>query len=517
MSASRTTSASAPPRQAPNPGLPRWIDAVLAAAALVVLTPLLLLLGGLVALTSRGPMLFRQQRIGQDGRAFTFYKFRSMVVVDPASGDSGPALTASGDPRVTAIGKVLRKLKLDELPELWNVLKGDMALVGPRPEVPRYVDMEDPLWRDVLAARPGLTDPVTLRLRNEEEMLGALEGDTDAFYRSTLLPFKLRGYRNYLWRRSMWSDLQVLWDTFLGILIPGRNPPPTTDEVERLWGQAETAPSGAIPMGSWFQRHLRQLQYLLDLAVLAGAFLIAYLLRFDFSPPAHEWDNLLRQLPYVLVLQLALYLLLGIHQFVWRYISLTDVQAFARAGLICTIILLTSWWLLPDSLQDWRVPRSVIVLDALLAFGGLLALRVGRRMQYERSERERRTVLRGDQQARPTAVLLVGAGRAGALAAQEIQGRPDRLLSIKGFLDDDPAKQGTMIRGTRVLGTIGELPQIGAALGIDHVIVTIADASPLTLQRILNLCQKIPAPMRIMPGLYQILDGDVQVRRSQAE
>ncbi len=107
-------------------------------------------------------------------------------------------MTAGGDSRVTAIGRFLRRTKLDELPELWNVVRGEMSFVGPRPEVERFVRLEDPLWREVLEARPGLTDPTTLRLRDEESLLASVEGDREAYYRETLQPLKLRGYVEYL-------------------------------------------------------------------------------------------------------------------------------------------------------------------------------------------------------------------------------------------------------------------------------------------------------------------------------
>ena len=117
--------------------------------------------------------------------------------------------------RVTRIGKILRRTKLDELPELWNVLIGDMALVGPRPEVPRYVDLEDSEWLQVLEVRPGLTDPVTIRLCNEEHLLAMVDGDRAQFYLKQVQPYKIAGQSEYLRDRSWITDLRVLWQTTL--------------------------------------------------------------------------------------------------------------------------------------------------------------------------------------------------------------------------------------------------------------------------------------------------------------
>src|ERR1043166_3031128 len=130
------------------------------------------------------------------------------------------------------VGRILRKLKLDELPELWNVLRGDMALVGPRPEVPDYVDWSDLVSRSVLRARPGVTDPMTLRLRNEEELMAAVPTDREAFYRTRLRPFKLRGYKDYLTTRSWFSDLLVLVRSVFVVIVPKLAAPPSVPEIE---------------------------------------------------------------------------------------------------------------------------------------------------------------------------------------------------------------------------------------------------------------------------------------------
>ena len=196
-------------------GLPRGVEVVLSGALLAVAAPVLAVAAAAIALTSRGPVLFRQTRVGRGGRPLTLIKLRTMRA---ASG--GPSVTSKDDPRITGVGRLLRKTKIDELPELWNVLRGDLALVGPRPEVPEYVDLQDPAWRSVLRVRPGLTDPVTIRLRNEEELMASVPGDRVRYYREILQPLKLRAYADYLERRSWRSDLRVLLETGLAVLWP---------------------------------------------------------------------------------------------------------------------------------------------------------------------------------------------------------------------------------------------------------------------------------------------------------
>lgn len=157
--------------------------------------------------------------MGLHGRKFVLYKFRSMRVTPSAL-----QVTAKNDGRITWAGRFLRKTKIDELPELWNVLRGDMSIVGPRPEVAKYMDLSSPLWRQILAVRPGITDPVTLSLRNEEEMLGNVKGDPERFYLEILQPLKLQGYVKYLSQRNAWRDVMVVVRTIFIILFPSKAP-----------------------------------------------------------------------------------------------------------------------------------------------------------------------------------------------------------------------------------------------------------------------------------------------------
>ena len=218
---------AAPPTTEPPPGLPRWFEACLAGAALLLLSPVLLVAGAAVRLTSPGPALFRQTRMGLGGEPFELLKLRSM-----RRDNRGQSFTAQGDARVTPVGRFLRRSKLDELPQLINVLRGEMSFVGPRPEVPQYVDLENPLWRRVLQSRPGLTHPLTLVLHPEETLLASVEGDSGEFYRRYFLPYKLHGYLQYTDHRTPMGDLRALLATPMEILLPQQNQP-TPEEIER--------------------------------------------------------------------------------------------------------------------------------------------------------------------------------------------------------------------------------------------------------------------------------------------
>jgi lipopolysaccharide/colanic/teichoic acid biosynthesis glycosyltransferase len=187
--------------------LRRLLDVTVAGMLLLVLAPLLGVLALLVRAASTGPALFRQIRVGRNGRPFVLLKLRTMRADAP-----GPAITSGGDPRITRLGAWLRRTKLDELPQLWNVLRGDMSLVGPRPEVPHYVALYTPAQRAVLRVRPGLTDPASLAWANEAATLATFPEPHRA-YADAVLPRKLALSLAYLERRSVWSDLAVVLRT----------------------------------------------------------------------------------------------------------------------------------------------------------------------------------------------------------------------------------------------------------------------------------------------------------------
>jgi lipopolysaccharide/colanic/teichoic acid biosynthesis glycosyltransferase len=190
----------------------RIVDILASSAGLLLLSPLFLVLGVLVKLQDGGPVLYRSMRAGVGGKLFSIYKFRSMVQGADAM---GRGLTVRGDRRVTSVGRLLRAYKLDELPQLLNVVKGDMSLVGARPENPAYVARYTPEQREILRYRPGITSPASLHYRNEEELLGG--GDTETLYLEKILPHKLSMDLAYLTRRTVRSDLVVILRTIGGI------------------------------------------------------------------------------------------------------------------------------------------------------------------------------------------------------------------------------------------------------------------------------------------------------------
>lgn len=194
--------------------LKRAIDVVASGLGLILLSPLLVAIAIWIRIGSRGPVFFRQVRIGRGGAPFRIFKFRTMVVDAEAKGLQ--ITVGNRDPRVTRAGEVLRRLKLDELPQLLNVFLGDMSLVGPRPEVPRYVEMYTDRQREVLCVRPGITDPASLAYRDENAMLAG-EPDPERAYIDKIMPHKLELNLSYLREASIRKDLILIAKTIFAI------------------------------------------------------------------------------------------------------------------------------------------------------------------------------------------------------------------------------------------------------------------------------------------------------------
>jgi FlaA1/EpsC-like NDP-sugar epimerase len=265
-------------------------------------------------------------------------------------------------------------------------------------------------------------------------------------------------------------------------------------------------------------RHLfvSGIQVLLDLSLLLAAFVAAYLLRFDFRIPPEEVRNFLTQMPLVVLLQFVALTLSGSRGSIWRYTDIAHVKSFIYAALGSLVVVALLRLGLPAPHKPWRVPLSVNLIDVLLAFGGAFAMRAVRRAEYEYNQK--RVQLKkhngngNGKKKRP--VLLIGAGRAGLLAAKEIEARGDLDLEIKGFVDDDRAKLGrSVVQGHKILGTTRDLPRLVHTHGINHVVITIAHASRHQIHRIVKICEAIPVKVRIIPELYEIIEGRVEISR----
>lgn len=187
----------------------RIFDIVFSFVGILLLSPLLIIIILIIKLTSKGPVFFLQQRVGIHGNPFYIFKFRTMVV---DAEKLGRQITVGRDPRITKVGYFLRKFKFDELPQLFNVLIGDMSFVGPRPEVQKYVNMYTEEQREILKVKPGITDYASIEFRNENEILGKVE-NPEEYYISTIMPTKIALNKKYIENNNLFIDIKIILKT----------------------------------------------------------------------------------------------------------------------------------------------------------------------------------------------------------------------------------------------------------------------------------------------------------------
>ena len=414
----------------------RLCDLGFSLGGLVVLSPLLLLAAALIKLVDGGDIFFRQIRIGFQGRPFWMWKFRTMVA---AAEQAGPAITRDGDARVTRIGRILRKTKLDELPQLWNVLKGDMSLVGPRPEVPRYVRRYTPEQREILRYKPGITDLASLCFRDEEALLRNADS-VEEFYVQQCIPRKLRLNREYARRANLLSDVWIILQT----LCP-------------YW-------AGVLCTYAF---------------LLAAAFWLSWQLIHDFAPPAVSAPLFQGGLAAVVGLQLGC--------LTWRkqcrgllsYFSFPELRQVGTALGVAAAGLLGLW-----AAGVGGPPRNVILINALLAFSLLAGFRSLLRLWRERS-----AGVEDESASPPKRVGIIGAGTSGARLALDLSTSRKSGRSVVAFFDDDFQKWQKHIHEVPVAG-MPECLLEGWADKLDEVVVAMPGAPVERLREIDQLLRR---------------------------
>jgi lipopolysaccharide/colanic/teichoic acid biosynthesis glycosyltransferase len=468
----------------------RTFDLIAVAIGLLVLTPILLLCALLVRLTSRGPIFFRQTRVGLGGSTFEVFKFRTMR---QGSDLLGPAVVIPGDQRLTLAGRLLRRAKLDELPQLINVLLGEMSLVGPRPRVPEEVDLVNPEEQTLLSIRPGLTSYASVYHRMEADYC-ARDDNPQAVHREVILPQK--GYLDseYVKNLSFALDLKLIMLTILLVFIPGKAEPRDV----RFFGL------GISPYG-------RAGQILLESLIFAGAVWLAYWLRYENQiEEFHRWQRN----AFVLLLpamRLATNHIMGIYSMIWRYVNMVDAAMLALSLSVVSAILLILRVFLPTEINTahvFQLPLSVIAMEYLLVMGACLGARGLRRTLYEMDHRYQ--PLPTEQKRR---ILILGAGLSGLGVALEVGRYPH--MELVGFVDDDVTKKGRLIAGYSVLGSSDQLRDLMRQHEITDLIVSANSVSSDHLENITGQCRALRVGIHVIPTIDQILGtGAVEVSGS---
>jgi FlaA1/EpsC-like NDP-sugar epimerase/lipopolysaccharide/colanic/teichoic acid biosynthesis glycosyltransferase len=445
----------------------RLLDLVASAVGLLLLWPVFLVAAVLIKLEDGGPVFFRQLRVGRGCRSFMILKFRTMRVDAPSK---GPAITVKNDTRITAIGSILRHTKLDELPQLWNVLRGEMSLVGARPEVPRYVDLFRSEYTEILKLRPGITDLASIRYRDESALLAQAE-DPEAAYVQRILPEKLKLSRDYVRNASWTYDLQLLFTTLACLVYPVR-------AIERVVDVLS-------PYRFW-------IGILVQTAAVAAAYLLAFEIRFDGRVPAIEQPAMWNALPVVLLARVLWLNAFQLFHGVWRYSGVRDLRSIAFAVTFGSL----TWW----AAAHWLVgaqgfSRGVVAIDWLLCITFLAGIRVVRRLHRE---------LRPDSM--PTRrVLLVGDEDSMARVARDLRDRPAQDCQVIGMLNGDLRRKGARIHGIPVLGTKADLADIIRQTDPDEVLLAMPGASLEMRESLLQQCRSLGKSARYAPDVTDLL------------
>jgi FlaA1/EpsC-like NDP-sugar epimerase/lipopolysaccharide/colanic/teichoic acid biosynthesis glycosyltransferase len=468
----------------------RAFDVSVASLGLLISSPLLVIIAILIKLESHGPVLFRQVRVGKGMNPFKMYKFRTMLHKDSTQ---GLLLTIGDDARVTKIGGILRKLKLDELPQFINVLIGDMSLVGPRPEVPRYVEPFRAQFSDVLVVRPGLTDLASIKYIDESSVLACFSNPEEA-YQLKILPEKLRLARLYVRHMSFRFDMAIIVQTLLRMF----NVPTVVCELPELKVTDQVQSTSSWRFNSSFVvKWRRPFIMALDVLLIAAANYLAFVLRFDGILPSQEFNRFQETLLALIGIRMVVFTICKLHQGLWKYTSIWDLQNIL-SGVLASTIIFYGWVYWGMGMNDY--PRSIYVIDSLLLIGFLAGVRLPSRIFREK------LIYRKKKR-----VLIVGAGDSGERVVREMKSRPEYHCQPIGFVDDQIILMNKRIHGVRVLGTLGDLPKLIEMYKPEDVVVAVPSASPTFLRRIINQLEPYQVSIKTLPDIRDLLTDQSMV------
>lgn len=466
-----------------NDILKRLFDIVVSFFGLLLLLPAFVWLGWLVRRDSPGPVFYRGERVGRRGKIFRILKFRTMR--EEAASYAGPRLTAADDQRVTPIGKWLRDTKLNELPQLWNVLIGEMSMVGPRPEDPKIAQSWPRKYaEEVLSLRPGITSPASVLYRDEEKQL--LSSDPMKKYLKEIQPSKQRLDQLYVRNRSFWTDLDILFWTLL-ILIPQLRQAP--DEVRLLRG----------PLQVLMQRHVHW--FMIDLATTFISMAITAIAWRAQAPLDRGWPQmLLATLAFAILFSLT-NVLTGVNRISWSTAEANEVGELVPGAALATLIALAVNNIIAYGARiDHFLPDGLLLMAAALSFMGYVLSRY--RSRVITGAATRWLAVRGPQPLARERVLIVGGGETGQFAAWKLgHGYYADSFEIVGFVDDDLNKQGSRIRGLNVVGRTEVLPDLVKSKDIGLVIFAIHNITRTERKRLLALCETTTARVIVWPDI----------------
>lgn len=466
------------------------MDILVAVLGLIFLAPIFGLIAILIRRDTPGPVFYRGPRIGRHGRQFGILKFRTMYE-QPAS-HAGPRVTAQGDRRITPFGQYLRDTKINELPQLWNVLCGEMSLVGPRPEDPTLVNSwPEDLRKEILAVRPGVTSPASILYRDEEKMLSGKTLMED--YLQTILPSKLRLDVVYIRNRTVLTDLDVMMWTAIVLLPQLRD---------------RSIPRHLLyfgPISQLFSRFINW--FFVDFLMTLFSFAITGVLWRMAGPLDIGWLPALGMALSVSVLFSLINFVLGLNRVSWTKAQAAQaVELILSAGMATAILVVWDRVVFPPE----QIPFSMALTGGGLACFFFIAVRYRERLITGLASR----VMREQTMGRTIGerVMIIGAGEMGELASWLFKrGEFARLFAVTGMVDDDPRKVGMVVAGCPVLGTSDQLADLIARYDVGILVFAITQIQVGARERILSACRKTPARLVMFPDLISSVKTSLMV------
>jgi lipopolysaccharide/colanic/teichoic acid biosynthesis glycosyltransferase len=461
----------------------RAFDIIAAFGGLVFLSPLFLWIGLLIKRESSGSIFYRGPRVGKNGQPFGILKFRTMYECDASY--QGPRVTARGDDRITPLGQWLRDTKLNELPQLWNVLMGEMSLVGPRPEDPELAKTWPRGARlEILSVRPGMTSPASILYRDEEKMLQSASAMDD--YLKIIMPDKLRLDQLYVRNHTFFSDLDVIFWTLIALLPTLRTKPIPVESVY----------SGLLHRFtkryfSWF---------VIDNLIAFAAVGTAGVLWRLGGPLDLGLAQALARAAGIALLFSLVNSWRGLGRVWWRSARPALVFDLALSSGISTLLIVAFDWFWID---QPHIPLGMVIVAGLLAFLGFTAVRYRERLLTGLATQWlwRRPKRHGMGER----VLIVGAGECAQLAIWLLcRSKHFSAFSVIGMVDDDISKTGMTVDGHHVFGLTRRIPEVVKEQDVGVILFAIESIQPEEQARILSLCRQTSARVVLIPDLLTI-------------
>jgi FlaA1/EpsC-like NDP-sugar epimerase/lipopolysaccharide/colanic/teichoic acid biosynthesis glycosyltransferase len=451
----------------------RIFDILISCIGLILFLPIFAIIA-IINVKSYGQVFIRERRIGRSFRPFTQYKFRTTLAEE-----QGEVARILSRDKVTGVGKLLRRTKIEEIPLLWNVLKGDMSLVGPRPVAEKYVHLFKEDYNEILKIRPGITDIFSATFNDGEFKK---ENLVEEYYIPVLMPEKLKLAREYVRKASFKYDLKLIILTLLRVYYPYA-------AIDKMLTALSPYRRPVVVATQIF------------IAILANYF--AFLIRFEGDIPASDFGLFLRFLPLFTLIRFVFLFAFRLEKGLWRYASIKDLT-----DILVTVSLGTGLFfiIVRAAFGEMGYPQSIYFIDWMLNVFILGGVRLFRRIHTSRGEKlgvKRR-------------VMIIGAGDAAEILLRDIEHSPLCHYNVIGLIDDNPQKRGLKIRNIMVMGTREDLPVLVKKEKPEELIIVIPSASQPEFESIVLDLRQYGLPIKTVPSLGQILSGNTSLAAIKA-